>query len=188
MRNPLIITIGREYGSGGREIGELVAKTLGIAYYDKSSSPWPRRRAACPTSSSPTTSSACAAASCRTSPQAPRIPAASSQPVSAAGRIHLHLRGAGHPRHRREGERGHRRPLRRYILAGRDNTINAFVYAPRRCASTASWRCHNLSEAEALKAISIRQGARQPLFPLHGSEVGQGAELRRLHQLRADGH
>ena len=35
MRNPLIITIGREYGSGGREIGELVAKTLGIAYYDK---------------------------------------------------------------------------------------------------------------------------------------------------------
>ena len=24
MRNPLIITIGREYGSGGREIGELV--------------------------------------------------------------------------------------------------------------------------------------------------------------------
>mgnify|MGYP007082150250 CR=1 FL=1 len=27
MRNPLIITIGREYGSGGREIGELVAKT-----------------------------------------------------------------------------------------------------------------------------------------------------------------
>ena len=35
MRNPLIITIGREYGSGGRQIGELVAKTLGIAYYDK---------------------------------------------------------------------------------------------------------------------------------------------------------
>ena len=30
-----IITIGREYSSGGREIGELVAKTLGIAYYDK---------------------------------------------------------------------------------------------------------------------------------------------------------
>lgn len=35
MKSPLIITIGREYGSGGREIGELVAKRLGIAFYDK---------------------------------------------------------------------------------------------------------------------------------------------------------
>lgn len=29
-----IITIGRQYGSGGREIGEKLAKMLGIAYYD----------------------------------------------------------------------------------------------------------------------------------------------------------
>ena len=35
MKKPLIITIGREYGSGGREIGEAVAKQLGIGYYDK---------------------------------------------------------------------------------------------------------------------------------------------------------
>ncbi|HIS95261.1 MAG TPA: cytidylate kinase family protein, partial [Candidatus Ventricola gallistercoris] len=32
MKKPLIITIGREYGSGGREIGEAVAKQLGIGY------------------------------------------------------------------------------------------------------------------------------------------------------------
>lgn len=31
----MIITIGREYGSGGREIGRLVAEKLGIPYYDK---------------------------------------------------------------------------------------------------------------------------------------------------------
>ena len=31
----LVITIGREFGSGGRFIGEEVAKKLGIAYYDK---------------------------------------------------------------------------------------------------------------------------------------------------------
>ena len=31
----MIITIGREYGSGGREIGELVAKKLGVPFYDK---------------------------------------------------------------------------------------------------------------------------------------------------------
>jgi len=31
----MIITIGREYGSGGREIGKLVADKLGIPFYDK---------------------------------------------------------------------------------------------------------------------------------------------------------
>ena len=30
-----VITIGRQYGSGGREIGKLVADALGICYYDK---------------------------------------------------------------------------------------------------------------------------------------------------------
>ena len=33
--DPRIITISREFGSGGRFIGEEVAKKLGIAYYDK---------------------------------------------------------------------------------------------------------------------------------------------------------
>lgn len=31
----MVITIAREYGSGGREIGRRVAKDLGIAFYDK---------------------------------------------------------------------------------------------------------------------------------------------------------
>lgn len=30
-----IITISREYGSGGRKIGRMVAESLGIAFYDK---------------------------------------------------------------------------------------------------------------------------------------------------------
>ena len=30
-----IITISREFGSGGRFIGEEIAKKLGIAYFDK---------------------------------------------------------------------------------------------------------------------------------------------------------
>lgn len=30
-----IITIGREYGSGGREIGKMVADKLGVPFYDK---------------------------------------------------------------------------------------------------------------------------------------------------------
>lgn len=31
----IIITIGRQYGSGGKEIGEKIAKELGIPFYDK---------------------------------------------------------------------------------------------------------------------------------------------------------
>ena len=30
----MVITVGRQYGSGGREIGTMLAKPLGIAYYD----------------------------------------------------------------------------------------------------------------------------------------------------------
>lgn len=33
--NNFVITIGRQFGSGGRELGMLLAKRLGIAYYDK---------------------------------------------------------------------------------------------------------------------------------------------------------
>lgn len=32
---PLVITVSREYGSGGHQIGELIAKQLGISFYDK---------------------------------------------------------------------------------------------------------------------------------------------------------
>lgn len=35
MKKNKIICIGRQYGSGGREIGRAVAEKLGIAYYDK---------------------------------------------------------------------------------------------------------------------------------------------------------
>ena len=35
MAKKIIITIARQFGSGGREIGELVAKKLGIPCYDK---------------------------------------------------------------------------------------------------------------------------------------------------------
>ena len=31
----LVVTIAREYGSGGRTIGEMLAKRLGIGFYDK---------------------------------------------------------------------------------------------------------------------------------------------------------
>ncbi|MCK9342896.1 MAG: cytidylate kinase-like family protein [Massilibacteroides sp.] len=34
-KNKAVITIGRQYGSGGRAIGKLLSEKLGIAYYDK---------------------------------------------------------------------------------------------------------------------------------------------------------
>ena len=35
MGNNVVITIGREFGSGGREIGKKVADRLVIKFYDK---------------------------------------------------------------------------------------------------------------------------------------------------------
>ena len=35
MKNNTIITISRQYGSGGREIGKRLAEKLGIPFYDK---------------------------------------------------------------------------------------------------------------------------------------------------------
>lgn len=35
MKENLIITISRQYGSGGREIGQKLAERLGVPYYDK---------------------------------------------------------------------------------------------------------------------------------------------------------
>ena len=35
MKENLIITISREYGSGGKEIGEILAKEFNIPFYDK---------------------------------------------------------------------------------------------------------------------------------------------------------
>ena len=35
MEKQLIITIGRSFGSGGREIGERLARSLGIGFYDR---------------------------------------------------------------------------------------------------------------------------------------------------------
>ena len=35
MEHKMVMTVGREFGSGGREIGKLAAQRLGLPYYDK---------------------------------------------------------------------------------------------------------------------------------------------------------
>ena len=34
--NKTVITISREYGSGGRYVGEILARNLGVKFFDKS--------------------------------------------------------------------------------------------------------------------------------------------------------
>ncbi len=34
MKRNIVITIARQYGSGGRTVGEMLANDLGIHYYD----------------------------------------------------------------------------------------------------------------------------------------------------------
>ncbi len=35
MKHPVIVTISRQYGSGGRTVGRLLAEKLGVPFYDK---------------------------------------------------------------------------------------------------------------------------------------------------------
>ena len=35
MKENLVITISREFGSGGHEIGEKLAKSMGVPFYDR---------------------------------------------------------------------------------------------------------------------------------------------------------
>ena len=43
MKN-VVITIARQYGSGGRTVGEMLANQLGIHYYDKELTNLPQRK------------------------------------------------------------------------------------------------------------------------------------------------
>ena len=40
-----VITIARQYGSGGRTVGQMLAKRLGVPFYGKRSFRWLRMRA-----------------------------------------------------------------------------------------------------------------------------------------------
>ncbi len=35
MKKNIVVTIGRQFGSGGRDVGQMVAEALGIPFYDK---------------------------------------------------------------------------------------------------------------------------------------------------------
>ena len=148
MRNPLIITIGREYGSGGRQIGELVAKTLGIAYYDKKLITLAAQKSGLSDEfianneqrvrSGFMQNLAASAAYSSGFFSSQYLPLSESIFISEAQVIRDIAAKESAVIVGRCAD---------YILAGRDNTINVFVYAPRETRV-------NRIMAEALKAIT----------------------------------
>ena len=150
MRNPLIITIGREYGSGGREIGELVAK-----YYDKKLITLAAQKSGLSDEfianneqrvrSGFMQNLAASAAYSSGFFSSQYLPLSESIFISEAQVIRDIAAKESAVIVGRCAD---------YILAGRDNTINVFVYAPRDVRVNRIMARHNMSEAEALKAIN----------------------------------
>lgn len=180
MKTPLIITIGREYGSGGREIGEAVARQLGIGFYDKKIISLAAQK-----------SGLCDEFICQQRAAcAQRADAESRRFGGLFKRLFLRFLYAPDRHHFHRGSAGYPRPSQRgesavivgrcadYILAGRENTIKVFIHAPQEARVKRIMRLYQLDEPAALKAIATSdKGARQPLFPLYRHEVGKGAEL-----------
>ena len=155
MSNSLIITIGREYGSGGRQIGEIVAKTLGINFYDKNlitlaaqksglsdefianneqrvRSGWMQNLAA-------------SAAYSNGFFSGQYLPLSESIFISEAQVIRDIAAKESAVIVGRCAD---------YILAGRENTINVFIHAPQEVRVKRIMELHHLNEADALKTLN----------------------------------
>lgn len=155
MKNPLIITIGREYGSGGRQIGEIVAKELGIAYYDKKlinlaaeksglshefiANNEQRVQGGIMHSFAASAAYSGGFFSNQYMPLSESIFIAQAQVIrDIAAKESAVIVGR----------------CADYILADRPNTINVFVYAPQDFRIKRIMQLYNLDEAAALKSIS----------------------------------
>ena len=155
MKNPLIITIGREYGSAGREIGEKVAKKLGIAYYDKKLIDMAAEKSGLSgeyieqheqrSQNSFLSSFAASATYTGGFFSAQSLPLSESIFITEAQII------------RDIAEKESAVIVGRcadYILAGRENTINIFIYAPMEDRVARIMRLYQLDESAAMKQLA----------------------------------
>ncbi|MBR1707561.1 MAG: cytidylate kinase-like family protein [Clostridia bacterium] len=155
MNPPLIITIGREFGSGGHEIGAKVAEKLGIAFYDKkiislaaeksglsdefiekneqrSKSSFIQNLAASSVYSGGFFSS-------QYMPLSESIFISQAQVIrDIAAKESAVIVGR----------------CSDYILAGRQNTINVFIHAPVEVRVARIMRIQNMTEADAMKLVA----------------------------------
>ena len=155
MKNPLIITIGREYGSGGRQIGQALAERLGISYYDKEiislaakksglsdefiANNEQRVRSSLIPSFATTVPYQNGFFSGQYLPLAENIFISQAQVIrDIASRESAVIVGR----------------CADYILAGRENTINVFIHAPMEARVKRIMALHNLDEAAAIKEIA----------------------------------
>ena len=154
-KNPLIITIGREYGSGGREIGKLLAEKLGVSFYDKEIISLAAERSGL-------------------SPEFIK----SNEQRTGGGIMHTMGASAHYhsgffaPQHLPLSETifiSQAQVIRDiaakeravivgrcadYILEGRENTINVFIHAPMEARVKRIMALHNVDEAAAIKEIN----------------------------------
>ena len=155
MSNPLIITIGREYGSGGHQIGEIVAKKLGIAFYDKQIISLAAQKSGLSdefianneqrVKSGLMQNLAASAAYSSGFFSSQYLPLSESIFISQAQVI------------RDIAARERAVIVGRcadYILSGRKNTVNIFIHAPIEDRVRRIMALYQLSEADAMKAIA----------------------------------
>ena len=155
MKKPLIITIGREYGSGGRQIGQALAERLGISLYDKE----------------------LITLAAKKSGLSDEFIASNEQSVKG-GLMHSFATSSAYHNGFFSGQY---LPLSEsifisqaqvirdiaekesavivgrcadYILAGRENTINIFIHAPMEARVKRIMALYHLDEAAAIKAIT----------------------------------
>ena len=155
MKNPLIITIGREYGSGGRQIGQALAERLGISFYDKQ----------------------IISLAAKKSGLSDEFIANNEQRVRS-GLMHNFAASAGYhtgffsaqylplPESIFISQAQVIRDIAAkesavivgrcadYILAGRENTINVFIHAPMEVRVKRIMELHSLDEAAAIKEVT----------------------------------
>ncbi|MGN0996292.1 MAG: AAA family ATPase [Candidatus Ventricola sp.] len=155
MKTPLIITIGREYGSGGRQIGQALAGRLGISFYDKELISLAAKKSGLSDEfiehneqrvkgglmHSFATSSAYHNGffSGQYLPLSESIFISQAQVIrDIAGKESAVIVGR----------------CADYILAGRENTINVFIHAPMESRVKRIMALYHLDEAAAIKAIN----------------------------------
>ena len=155
MSNPLIITIGREYGSGGHQIGEIVAQKLGIAFYDKQIISLAAQKSGLSdefianneqrVKSGLMQNLATSAAYSSGFFSSQYLPLSESIFISQAQVIRDIAAKESAVIVGRCAD---------YILEGRENTINVFVHAPMEARVKRIMELHGIDEAAAMKEIS----------------------------------
>ena len=155
MNNPLIITIGREYGSGGHQIGQAVAEKLGVKFYDKQIISLAAQKSGLSdefianneqrVKSGLMQNLATSAAYSSGFFSSQYLPLSESIFISQAQVIRDIAAKESAVIVGRCAD---------YILEGRENTINVFVHAPMEARVKRIMALHNIDEAAAMKEIS----------------------------------